>query len=69
VSTLTRDPGAAPDKTLATAMELARQLRIDVVRATAASNAGHPTSGASAAELRPLRPTRATPLPVRRPRS
>ena len=51
MSTLTRDPGAAPDKTLATAMELARQLRIDVVRATAASNAGHPTSGASAAEL------------------
>jgi transketolase len=31
--------------------ELARQLRVDVVRATAAAGAGHPTSGASAADL------------------
>jgi transketolase len=31
--------------------DLARQLRVDVVRATAAAGAGHPTSGASAADL------------------
>src|SRR3954469_10622086 len=33
------------------AARLARQLRVDVVRATAAAAAGHPTSGASAADL------------------
>jgi transketolase len=51
VSTLVEDPGAAPRGPLVTAAELARQLRIDVVRATAAAGAGHPTSGASAADL------------------
>ena len=51
MSTLVHDPGAAPRGPLATAAELARQLRIDVVRATAAAGAGHPTSGASAADL------------------
>src|SRR3954451_16763184 len=33
------------------AARLARQLRVDVVRATATAGAGHPTSGASAADL------------------
>jgi transketolase len=33
------------------ARALARQLRIDVVRATSQANAGHPTSAASSAEL------------------
>jgi transketolase len=49
VTTLVHD--ATPREPLATAAELARQLRIDVVRATASASAGHPTSGASAAEL------------------
>jgi transketolase len=49
VTTLVHD--ATPREPLATAAELARQLRIDVVRATAVAGAGHPTSGASAAEL------------------
>src|ERR1700710_2097069 len=31
--------------------EIARQIRIDAVRATAAASAGHPTSAASAADL------------------
>src|SRR3954452_10485357 len=40
--------GAAPH---GAAARLPRQLRVDVVRATAAAGAGHPTSGASAADL------------------
>jgi transketolase len=49
VTTLVHD--TTPREPLATAAELARQLRIYIVRATASASAGHPTSGASAAEL------------------
>lgn len=38
--------------------ELARQLRIDLVRATASSGSGHPTSGASSADLMAVLATR-----------
>ena len=38
--------------------ELARQLRIDLVRATASSGSGHPTSGASSADLLAVLATR-----------
>lgn len=51
MSTLTTGQDADPGERLPASAELARQLRIDVVRATAAAGAGHPTSGASAADL------------------
>ncbi len=51
MSTITHDPETGPQGRLSATAELARQLRIDVVRATATAGAGHPTSGASAADL------------------
>src|SRR5690349_21130844 len=50
MTTMTEGASGTAD-TLATAARLARQLRVDLVRATAAAGAGHPTSGASAADL------------------
>ena len=44
-------PAPRTEITLELATEFARTLRIDSLRATAAANAGHPTSAASAAEL------------------
>ncbi|TAK00941.1 MAG: transketolase [Chloroflexota bacterium] len=42
---------ARPDADLAQLKELAQQLRVDAIRASAAAGAGHPTSAMSAAEL------------------
>ena len=44
-------PEPSADTTLELATDFARILRVDSLRATAAANAGHPTSAASAAEL------------------
>src|SRR3954470_15589606 len=52
MTTMTEGGGPAPQAgSTARAAALARQLRVDLVRATAAASAGHPTSGASAADL------------------